>query len=33
VGTHSFTKAMQELLLNEKVPAEFIFKDDFGSAS
>ena len=33
VGTHSFIKAMQELLLNEKVPAEFIFKDDFGSAS
>ena len=33
VGTHSFTKAMQELLLNEKVPAAFIFKDDFGSAS
>ena len=33
VGANSFTKAMQELLLNEKVPAAFIFKDDFGSVS
>ena len=32
VGTNSFTKAMQELLLNEKVPAAFIFKDDFVSS-
>ena len=30
VGTNSFTKAMQELLLKENVPATTIFKDDFG---